>query len=63
MAYSEVRRRGAAKRKGKMSILARFSPPSMTADQYDAILARLCKEGIHPAEGLELKSVLAVLIK
>ena len=29
-----------------MSILARFSPPSMTADQYDAILARLYKEGI-----------------
>jgi hypothetical protein len=46
-----------------MSILARFSPPSMTADQYDAIIARLYKEGIHPAEGLELKSVLAVLIK
>ena len=27
----------------------------MTADQYDAILARLCKEGIHPADGLELE--------
>ena len=25
----------------------------MTADQYDAILARLCEEGIHPADGLE----------
>ena len=38
-----------------MSILARFSPPSMTADQYDAILARLYEEGIHPADGLELE--------
>ena len=38
-----------------MSILARFSPPSMTADQYDAILDRLYKEGIHPADGLELE--------
>jgi hypothetical protein len=43
-------------RKGEsMSILARFSPPSMTADQYDAILARLYKEGIQPADGLELE--------
>ena len=38
-----------------MSILARFSPPSMTAEQYDAILTRLYEEGIHPAEGLELE--------
>ena len=38
-----------------MSVLARFSPPSMTAEQYDAILARLYEEGIHPAEGLELE--------
>jgi|TARA_E500000178_G_scaffold281609_1_gene281947 hypothetical protein len=27
----------------------------MTAEQYDAILARLYEEGIHPAEGLELE--------
>ena len=38
-----------------MSILVRFSQPSMTAEQYDAILARLYEEGIHPAEGLELE--------
>lgn len=25
----------------------------MTADQYDAILARLYEEGINPADGLE----------
>ncbi len=36
-----------------MSILTRLSLPSMTADQYDAILARLYEEGIHPADGLE----------
>ena len=27
----------------------------MTADQYDAILARLYKESLHPADGLELE--------
>jgi hypothetical protein len=26
------------------------SSPSMTAEQYDAILTRLYEEGIHPAE-------------
>ena len=38
-----------------MSILIRFSPPSLTADQYDAVVARLYEEGIHPAPGLELE--------
>ena len=38
-----------------MSVLVRFAPPSMTADQYDVIVARLYKEGIHPADGLELE--------
>ena len=38
-----------------MSVLVRFSPPSLTAAQYDAILARLYKEGIQPAPGLELE--------
>ena len=38
-----------------MSILVRFSPPSLTAEQYDAILARLYEEGIQPAPGLELE--------
>ena len=27
----------------------------MTADQYDAIVARLYEKGIHPADGLELE--------
>jgi hypothetical protein len=38
-----------------MSLLVRFSPASMTAAQYDAIVSRLYKEGIHPAPGLELE--------
>jgi hypothetical protein len=38
-----------------MSVLVRFSPPSLTAAQYDAILARLYEEGIQPAPGLELE--------
>ena len=38
-----------------MSVLVRFSPPSLTVAQYDAVVARLYKEGIHPAPGLELE--------
>ena len=38
-----------------MSILVRFSPPSLTTEQYDAVLARLYEEGIQPAPGLELE--------
>jgi hypothetical protein len=38
-----------------MSVLVRFSPPSMTSQQYDAILARLYEEGIQPSPGLELE--------
>ena len=38
-----------------MSVLIRFSPPSLTAEQYDAVVARLYKEGIQPAPGLELE--------
>ena len=38
-----------------MSVLMRFSPPSLTAEQYDAIVARLYEEGIQPASGLELE--------
>jgi len=30
-----------------------FTPPSMTAEQYDEIVKRLYKEGIQPAPGLE----------
>ena len=38
-----------------MSVLVRFSPPSMTVAQYDVILTRLYEEGIQPAPGLELE--------
>ena len=38
-----------------MSVLVRFSPPSLTAEQYDAVLARLYEEGVQPAPGLELE--------
>ena len=38
-----------------MSVLIRFSPPSLTSETYDAVVARLYEEGIHPAPGLELE--------
>ena len=38
-----------------MSVLVRFSPPLMTAAQYDTILAQLYDEGVQPAPGLELE--------
>ena len=36
-----------------MRILVRFSPPSMTAEQYETILERLYRDSIHPDPGLE----------
>ena len=36
-----------------MSLLVRFSPPSLTADQYDTVVRRLNDEGISPANGLD----------
>lgn len=36
-----------------MSVLVRFAPNSLTAEQYDAVVARLIEEGIQPAEGLD----------
>ena len=38
-----------------MSVLARFSPPSMTAEKYDELVSLLYSKGVHPAEGLELE--------
>jgi hypothetical protein len=38
-----------------MSVLARFTPESLTADQYDAVVARLVADGIQPADGLEFE--------
>jgi hypothetical protein len=36
-----------------MSMLIRFSPPSLTAAQYDEVVRRLNEEGVFPAEGLD----------
>jgi hypothetical protein len=36
-----------------MSLLIRFAPPSLTAQQYDEVVKRLNDAGIFPAEGLE----------
>ena len=38
-----------------MSILARFAPPSMTAEKYNELVALLYAKGVHPADGLELE--------
>ena len=36
-----------------MSVLIRFAPPSLTAQQYDDSVGRLQKAGYFPPEGLE----------
>ena len=36
-----------------MSLLIRFAPPSLTAEQYDKVVRRLEEEGISPADGLD----------
>jgi len=36
-----------------MSLLIRFSPPSLTAEQYDAVVRRLNEEVVFPADGLD----------
>ena len=36
-----------------MSVLIRFAPSSLTAEQYDAVVRRLIEEGIQPADGLD----------
>lgn len=36
-----------------MSVLIRFSPPSLTADQYDQAVGRLNEAGVFPADGLD----------
>jgi hypothetical protein len=36
-----------------MSILARFTPASLTAEQYDESVRRLEESGAWPADGLE----------
>ena len=36
-----------------MSLVIRFSPPSLTAEQYDEVVRRLTEAGVFPAEGLD----------
>lgn len=36
-----------------MSLVIRFAPPSLTAEQYDEVVRRLKEAGIIPADGLD----------
>ena len=36
-----------------MSLVIRFSPPSLTAEQYDEVVRRLTEAGVLPADGLD----------
>jgi hypothetical protein len=36
-----------------VSLLIRFSPPSLTAQQYDEVVRRLTEKGVFPADGLD----------
>jgi len=36
-----------------MSLVVRFSPESLTSDQYDRVVHRLEEENISPADGLD----------
>jgi len=36
-----------------VSLVIRFSPPSLTAEQYDSVVQRMTDDGILPADGLD----------
>jgi hypothetical protein len=36
-----------------VSVLIRFSPPSLTTKEYDQAVSRLYEQGVLPAEGLD----------
>jgi len=36
-----------------MSLVIRFAPPSLTAEQYDEVVRRLNEDGVFPADGLD----------
>ena len=36
-----------------MSVLIRFAPQSLTAEQYDSVVGRLTADGVLPADGLD----------
>jgi hypothetical protein len=41
------------KKEHHMSILIRFTPNSLTAEQYDDVVRRLTDAGVFPADGLD----------
>jgi hypothetical protein len=40
-------------RRTLVSLLIRFAPPSLTAQQYDDVVRRLNEDGVFPADGLD----------
>jgi hypothetical protein len=40
-------------RRTLVSLLIRFTPPSLTAEQYDEVVRRLTEKGVFPADGLD----------
>jgi len=36
-----------------VSLVIRFNPPSLTAEQYDEAVRRLTEDGVFPADGLD----------
>jgi hypothetical protein len=36
-----------------VSLVIRFAPPSLTAQQYDEVVRRLTEAGVFPADGLD----------
>jgi hypothetical protein len=36
-----------------LSVLIRFAPASLTAEEYDDVVAKLTADGVSPAEGLD----------
>jgi hypothetical protein len=36
-----------------VSLVTRFAPPSLTAQQYDEVVRRLTEAGVFPADGLD----------
>jgi hypothetical protein len=45
--------RASIQRRIVVSVLIRFAPSSLTAEQYDKVVTRLTEEGVFPADGLD----------
>src|SRR5215210_4312692 len=48
-----IRIRPTPSRRSFVSLVIRFSPPSLTAEQYDEAVRRLTEAGVFPADGLD----------